>query len=260
MFKKTPLVITILFLLTLLLPDTGRSASKKNKKELILATARDGWPPFIIPADSSGEARGIMIDVLREATQCAGCTLKIAHYPEKRSLMNLQEGIVDVYTKAKEWVSQPNQFDWSDPIIISEDTLIFRKGDQARATQSLTGMDIGVVHGFTYPALKALFACGSLRRHNAHNTKSLLLMLSLGHVDAILTNRHVAQWVILNTPNLHEDDFSFAARPLDSAPFRFAFTKKKDHRTLIDIVNKEIKSMREDGRFQTILDRYGQNL
>lgn len=256
MFKKAPFVILLLFFLTITLPNAGIGASKEPLNELILTITRAGWPPFMIPADRYGEARGIMIDTLREAAQCVGCTIKIVHYPEKRSLMNLRKGIVDVYPKAQEWVAEPNQFDWTAPVVISEDTLIFRNGDQTRVTQSLTGMSIGVVHGFSYPALKKLFACGSLQRHDAHNTKNLLLMLSRGHVDAILTNRHVAKWIIRKSPNLREAEFYFAKKPLENAPFRFAFTRKSDHSKFIAAFNKEIETMRKDGRFQAILDRY----
>lgn len=256
MLKKTLHSILPAFILTLLLPSIMIGASKDIRNELILTTARAGWPPFIIPADRYGDARGIMIDILREAAQCAGRSLKIVHYPEKRCLMNLRDGTVDIYPKAREWVTKPDQFDWTAPVICSEDTLVFRNDDQARVTQSLTGMSIGVVHGFSYPALKTLFACGSIQRHDAHNTKNLLLMLSRGHVDAIFTNRHVAKWIIRKSPNLNEEEFAFAQKPLDSAPFRFAFTKKRNHYKFIAAFNKELEKMRKDGRLQAILDRY----
>ncbi len=256
MFKKTLHIILFAFALILSLPSMTIGVSKDTQNELILTTAGAGWPPFIIPADRYDEARGIMIDIMREAAECAGHSLKIVHYPEKRCLMNLRDGTVDIYPKAREWVAEPDQFDWTDPVVLSEDTLVFRNGDQTRVTQSLTGMSIGVVHGFSYPALKTLFACGSIQRHDAHNTKNLLLMLSRGHVDAIFTNRHVAKWIIRKSPNLNEEEFAFAQKPLDSAPFRFAFTKEKKHCTFIDAFNKELETMRKDGRFQAILDRY----
>lgn len=224
---------------------------------IIFASPKEGWPPFIIPATKHNPVQGIMIDILRETTQSWNGSFTHVAFPEKRSQLLLKEGTIQVYPKAKEWVNKPEDFDWSDPVVTSSDVIIFKRTSAvSRIPLTLTRLDIGVIHGFSYPKLEPLFKAGKSRRHNAKSTESLMRMLKRNHIDAAVTNRHVAEWIIKNNKDLSVSDFMIREEPLDSAPYRFAFTKAVDCRPFIEKFNQELQAMKNDGRLEAIINKY----
>lgn len=259
MHKATTLKPSILFsaLAAALLVWCAIPAAADELKELTICSPKEGWPPFIIPEDELGQERGIMIDVLREAASRNGYTIKIVHLPEKRAQMVLKEGGVDAHPKAMEWVDNPDDFNWTDPIVESTDVVIIRRhNERSEVPRTLTGFNLGVMLGYVYPALEEYFQDGSIKRRDARTTESLLRMVLRDHVDAAVTNQHVANWIIHNNDDLSHDDFVVGDKPIDSAPYRFAFTKAWYSLEFIKLFNRELKIMKKDGTFETILNRY----
>lgn len=261
--KHLDLHIFLFALLTLFVIISTQRASAEGttstpEYRLIVAAPQEGWPPFIIidPNDVQ-QSKGIMFDVMREAARNEGWDIQFATFPEMRSQMMLQEGKIDAYPKAREWVETPGVFRWTDPIITSSDVLVFRNGHFPESGPAkLRDLDVGVVHGYAYPTLDPLFQSGVLKRHSATSTEQLLRMVQRGHIDVAVTNRHVAEWIIRNSKTLNPDALLFTKTPLDSAPYRFAFTKAWDSNPCIDSFNRELEAMKKDGRFDEIINRY----
>lgn len=223
---------------------------------LIVGTPPEGWPPFIIPDGEEGML-GIMGDVITVIAKKAGMTIQFEFLPEKRLQLYLKDGTIDAYPKAMEWVPDPTFYRWTDDILDVSDIVITQKvSTKSSIPATLLGLNVGVVHGYTYPKLEDSFQDGSIRRHNANSTENLLCMLDHGHVDAILTNPIVANWIIRQTPTLERDRFLYSTTPLDSAPYRFAFTKGWNSQPFINFFNAELKAMKKDGRLQAIINKY----
>ena len=121
--------ILSLFLLVLAVHGTlpAPPAAAGQPKTITLSAAFQGWPPFIIKSDDAEGQEGILIDVIREICLAEGYEFRLVFYPQKRGQMLLQEGRVDVITKAMEWVKDPSDYLWTDPVIDSMDVVASRR-------------------------------------------------------------------------------------------------------------------------------------
>lgn len=249
-------LIPLSMLVLLFLVTSAVSPCTAKEKLLRIGAPPGGWPPFIIYEKESAD-RGIMGDIITAIGEKTGFKVEFLILPEKRLQLYLKDGTIDAYPKAMEWVPDPALYRWSDPVIDVTDVVIIRKtNSRSRVPATLLGLNVGAVHGYSYPKLQDSFDDGSIRRHDAMNTENLLSMLDHGHVDAILTNPIVANWIIRNCTTLQRDRFLYSATPLDSASYRFAFTKGWNSQPFIDVFNAELRAMKRDGRLQAIVNKY----
>lgn len=248
-----PYIFTLLLACSFLLaPARGLCADQT----LIIGAPPEGWPPFTIAQDSP-LGYGIMTEVLTQICTAHGLEVTMAYFPEKRSRMMLLKGEIHAYPKAREWVSRPEDFDWTDPIVTSSDVLVFsRHRFPEGAPESIRGFTVGAILGFNYPPLQPMFDNKTITRSDAKSTESLMRMLLRGHIDVAVTNRYVAEWIIGNNADMTADDYIITETPIGSAPYRFAFTKARDYSRVIDIFNRELAAMKQDGRLQAIIEKY----
>ena len=228
------------------------------EKTIVLGGPEGGWPPFFIQGAEGQPARGIMADVLRAVASRLGYAMAKACYPEKRGMLYLREGDIDAWPKSVKWVDEPDNYLWTDPVLMSTDVLVFRASDPFpfRTIADLRGKSLGVIHGHVYPTLNRLFKQDITHRQKAITVKNMLKMLERGHVDGAVCNRHVVEWILRTDNDLRADEFSFSDATVDSAPYGFAFTRKKGWKEFIPRFNRELLLMRRDGRLQAILSRY----
>ena len=225
---------------------------------IILGGPEEGWPPFIIPGQAGAPATGIMPDVLRAVAADLGYVVVEAYYPEKRGLLRLDDGGLDAWPKSEKWVPDPDRYLWTDEVLTSTDVLVYRKhSPMAYACPAdLADRNICVVHGYAYPTLDPLFEEGVIQRQKAPTVLHMLRMLDRGHVEGAICNRFVAEWVLREDETLRPDDFAYSEVPVDSAPYRFAFTRARDWSGFITRFNQVLAAMRLDGRLDVILNRY----
>lgn len=232
--------------------------AQANDEKIVLGTLTKGWPPFIIPAGGTPDCIGIMPDILKEI--CGTCNIAIDNLAcsVKRHRQWLDQGKADVSPLSKKWVKNPNQYAWTAPVLSIDDVIVSRKEAPVEFTKitDLENLRIGVIHGYVYPTLDALFSSGIIHKQTAFNVRNLLLMLARNHVDGIVAPRHVAEWVIRNEPALDAATFAYSTTPVDSSPYAFAFTKAKDWAPFIARFNAELEKMRTDGRLDAILAKY----
>lgn len=249
---KSQLFALLLASMFLLAPVSGSC----DDHSLVIGSPPEGWPPFTMALGAS-IGYGIMTDVLAEICKTCGIELSMAYFPEKRSRMMLRKGEIHAYPKAKEWIPNPDTFAWTDPVVTSQDVLVFsRHRFPEGAPQSIKGFTVGTILGFNYPTLQPMFEKKTIKRTNAKSTESLMRMVQRGHIDVAVTNQFVAEWIIRNNTDMTANDYIIADTPVDSAPYRFAFTRAKDFSHVIDAFNRELAAMRQDGRLQAIIERY----
>lgn len=251
---KAFILAPYLLALLLLIPQPAPA----QPKPIVFAAPKAGWPPFIIVSGTPPRATGIMPDVFRAACARAGYAADFQFFPEKRAQMLLAQGLVDAYPKSPEWMDEPSDYLWSDPVQEVGDIIVYRRAEPVRLSsiKDLIGKSIGTMHGYVYPTLDRLIESGAIRTYTATCTKHLLLMLARKHVDGIVTPRHVAEWIIRNDPELDSAVFAFSEKPVDSAPYGFAFVRGKGWEPFIETLNHELAAMRRDGRLKAILNKY----
>lgn len=254
---RTIVLAAYLILVALALPALQPQPARAQHQKIILAAPRDGWPPFLIVSGEPPEATGIMPDIFKAACARAGYAVDFQFYPEKRAQMLLAQGLVDAYPKSPKWVDDPSIFFWSDPVQEVGDVIVYRRaGPRLSTIADLKGRSIGTMHGYIYPTLDCLIESYAIHTYTATSTKNLLLMLARNHVDGIVTPRQVAEWIIRTQPDLDQADFAYSEKPVDSAPYGFAFTRDERLRPFIETLNNELKAMRQDGRMEAILNKY----
>lgn len=247
--KYMPLTIGFCFILT------GAQATPANKK-IILGAPVAGWPPYLIRA-KNGANEGMMTDLLRQIAARHDFDIVVKIFPEKRALSKILTGEIDVFLKAKEWVKDPRRYTWSDPIVDSEDRLIFLKSEPItfRTPRDLIDKQIGSMLGYQYPKFIPYFADGSIIRDDVKSTRTLLTKIAIKRNHAAIINEHNALWFIKSRPEF-QNKFEFSKTLVGKASCRFMFTTHKDWRPFVKIFNREMAKMKRNGEFKAILQKY----
>lgn len=233
-------------------------AMAAERPVIIVSTTQAGWPPYIEVADEPAGYRGVMIDVMREIAEGMGYSLRFETCPDRRNRKHLAEGKIDTFAKAREWLSNPEEYLWTDPLVDSADILVssILSPFTYAEPRDIEGADIGVIHGFRYPTLDPIFDKGAATRHVGKRTRHLLEMVRRGRIDAAVVNELVAKWTIRTNDEVDKDDFVFSKIPVDSVPFRFAFRKNDGFEAFVARFNEELARMKRDGRYEAILSNY----
>ncbi len=230
----------------------------KHRNVIIYGNDIVDYAPYsIVPKDSKLKSFGISQDIINEVANLYGIKLKNENYPEKRLQFYLIDGIIDVRSKAKEWVEDPNLLYWSDAYIDITDVIMFLKSKPIKINtiDDLFGKTIGTRLGYGYQLFEKYFEQEKIIRHDSINNVLLFKMLAAGRTDAVIVNKTVALWTIKENPEFN-NLFEFSELEVGTAGYRFIFTKKYDWRPFIKFVNKELKLMKEDGRLNEIIDKY----
>jgi len=245
-------------LLAALSSPAAWAAGYSTASPITLGVPSHGWPPYHMPEDSRQRGNGIMPDIFVEAAVSLGATVQLHWLPEKRAMQRMSIGGIDVYTKAKEWVEDPDMYLWSNPVLTSEDVLVFRRGEGAAYSEpkDLAEHAVGTVLGYRYPVLEKMFARGDCARVDARNALNQMRMLQNRRTDVAVINRVVALWLIRENDDLGSEDFEMCEHPLASAEMRFAFNMNRPWGAFIQDMNRELAAMRADGRLAAILARY----
>jgi polar amino acid transport system substrate-binding protein len=243
--------VAVVFFVLFTLHDVGA-----QDHTIKLGVPPNGWPPYIIVQQD--HVTGIAIDIVTTVVASLGYELELIKLPEKRGHLKTQKGLLDAWPDAIEWVENPELYLWSDPMVNSEDWLIFKKtgGAEFNRIEALFGKSIGTHLGYYYPVLEPYFSSGQIRRADTYSEKAMLRMLTLGRSDAVVMNKLVALWVMKNDSQLQASDFSFAKNSLDRAGYRIMFTRRHDWISFISGFNSTLNAIKKDGRLDRIVSAY----
>lgn len=243
--------------MTLMLCLHPAGATAASLPPVVIGSPTGGWPPFML-SDNNPTGPGFMLEVFIKAAAALNRNVQIKQLPDDQALDMLRQGHIDVYAKARKWVSSPADFQWSAPVIYSTDVLVMRADDEriVHAPEDIAGLRVGAVQGYHYPKLEPLFASGTIQRLDTEDSAKQMRLLLRGGTDVAVVNNHVAAWLASHSPGLSPKCFRFADVPLDSAAYRYVYTLARAWGPFIRNVDKEIEAMRKDGRMEAILARY----
>ena len=245
-------IIAVTTCLVLIMFAALKIYATQEDSSIIVSMDPRGYPPFFVIQETAAP-RGIMLDTLRQIAARSGYTLEIRLYPEKREASMLAQGKIDCRAKAREWVADPENYYWTDPVITHGDILVYRKGTPE--TENLAGKRLITHLGYSYPTLEPLFKSGSAHRIDQDNHRDILKLLMQGIGDAAVMNRHVALWYISRNPEF-KDRFELSPRTLHEVGYCFMFTGKKDWQPFIRRFNQELKKMKRNGELEKIIAAY----
>ena len=249
-FKALIPISLLMFLVFYSVPGAAEN------REIIFAVEPDGWPPVHIVDGES--ITGISMDILKEVTSKYGYTFRVKQFPEKRGVMMLESGEIHAWGKAREWIDNPERFDWTEPMLEIGNVLVSRASEPVTYSkpEDIFGMTVGTQLGYGYKILGPYFKSGQIKRHDVTSRTRMLKILLLGRVDVATFNKLIILWIIKNNNKMDTNQFHFEDMPSSSVSYRWMFSKKHGCKKFIEVFNKEIKSMKQDGRLTRILSQY----
>ncbi|MBT6447353.1 MAG: transporter substrate-binding domain-containing protein, partial [Flavobacteriaceae bacterium] len=125
---------------------------------IVFNTTPKGYPPYMIKEAGKKES-GIMVEVLQIIATKHGYILETKGVPTKRVEKLLKIGDLDATARAKEWVNNPENYEFTDVIVRARDVLFSLKKTPItfRSIEDLFDKDIGTHLGYKYPMLKTYF-------------------------------------------------------------------------------------------------------
>ncbi|WP_448563317.1 substrate-binding periplasmic protein [Thalassotalea ganghwensis] len=227
-------------------------------ENIVIGVPDAGYPPFIIIKDK--HVSGILIEPLELAAKNIGVTISYTFLPENRSKVMLDHHSIDARMESVEWVSNPEDYLWSEPITQLDDILVYHKSAQTdyETEQALYGSELIAHLGYTYPTLEPLIKDKRLKRLDFTSERKMLQGLYLtkaGSKRVAIMNKYVAQWLIKETPQFH-NTFKFSERVIATAPLQFQFDKRDELAPIVAKLNHELRKIKKN----KVVEQIAQNI
>ncbi|MEH6345335.1 MAG: transporter substrate-binding domain-containing protein [Bermanella sp.] len=222
--------------------------------KIVFNLSPTGYPPYMFK-DAKGQAQGVVYDVLYRVATKYGYEVVVVGVPKKRVVLQLRSGELDATAVAKEWVKNPEDFEFSDVIVQARDVLFSLKEKPIKfnSIEDLYDKNIGIHLGYSYPLLKEAFNKNLIVTSVVNTETAMLGKVFMERSDAAVVNELVGQWLIKNTPHWR-NRFVISKREIGGFDYRIQFSKKwKD---FVLKVNRELAGMKRTGTLDTIKSKY----
>lgn len=263
------MIMTPLLLLLLLATGGCQSGSKPSATvpqqpstpaatDATVAIACEIFPPFSYQED--GQVKGIFIDLVREAFRRSGTPITITAYPWARAIAMLENGETDALCTIYKSAQRETFADFSQAVVPDIQSLFVRREAEFRfdgSLESLRGRTIGTVEGYSYgETFDEAFKNGTLRSEPVNLIDRNVEKLLDGRIDMFVEGKYVALYTMKK--------MGVAERVRELEPdvrrtqLYLAFSKKRNRVALLTQFNEALDSMKKDGTYQKIIDRYAQ--
>ena len=244
-------------LLTMACAMAWSALGQAQDKTLHFSYASGGYPPYLFPVGSD-ENTGIVYEVLTRALDGMGWELAVEYRPELRGQMELDNGTVDCRGKAREWVSDPQRYQWSDPIIQSSNVLLTRADRPALSAspQGLAGCSIATQRGYSYPAFEDEFRQGAIRRVDKATPEEALKLVSRGRVEGAILDEATVAYLLRICPEYDARDFRAVEIPFHRSDYRLMFSPTRDWEPFLREFNVRLAALRAEGTIERIFRAY----
>lgn len=230
------------------------SKIKANGK-LVVGTA-PGYPPFEFTVNKSGKSQvvGADIDLAKKIADEIGVELEIKAMDFDALIMALQSSKVDmVITSMTPTEERKKSVDFSDVYFEGTNSIIVNSNFSKDISKEddLKNIVLGVQRG----SVQEIYAKEVLK---APKIKSLTAIPDLiadmknGNIDGIIASTVVAKINANQYDGLKLIDVNLSQANKEEAAIAI---KKGDNKSLLDIVNKTIKSLKDSGQYEEILNK-----
>ncbi len=236
--------------------DKADTLSKiKASGKLVVGTA-PGYPPFEFTVNKSGKSQvvGADIDLAKKIADEIGVELEIKAMDFDALIMALQSSKVDmVITSMTPTEERKKSVDFSDVYFEGTNSIIVNSNFSKVISKEddLKNIVLGVQRG----SVQEIYAKEVLK---APKIKSLTAIPDLiadmknGNIDGIIASTVVAKINANQYDGLKLIDVNLSQANKEEAAIAI---KKGDNKSLLDIVNKTIKSLKDSGQYEEILNK-----
>ncbi len=232
------------------------SMSMASAQTLVLAAA-DSIPTAFV---DNGKQSGMLVDVIKEAFKRTGYPVEIAIMPWARCLAEVKAGKVDGIFSVYQTREREEFLTYADEVLITQVQAFFVRKDSTISfdgdLNKLAELRIGVINETSYgPRLDAELKKGTFKKVDpADSASSNIRKLLNDRVDVIPSYRHV---VLDSARTLGvAGSIKELSPPIEAIPSYLAFSNKKDRRKIIEAFNEALRSMKKDGTYDAIFNKY----
>ena len=266
MKKNISKLILLVVSLVLVVGCTATKNSNENDKadvlskikangKLVVGTA-PGYPPFEFTVNKSGKSQvvGADIDLAKKIADEIGVELEIKAMDFDALIMALQSSKVDmVITSMTPTEERKKSVDFSDVYFEGTNSIIVNSNFSKDISKEddLKNIVLGVQRG----SVQEIYAKEVLK---APKIKSLTAIPDLiadmknGNIDGIIASTVVAKINANQYEGIKLIDVNLSQANKEEAAIAI---KKGDNKSLLDIVNKTIKSLKDSGQYEEILNK-----
>lgn len=234
---------------------TDDLAKIKANGKLVVGTA-PGYPPFEFVVDKSGKSQvvGADIDLAKKIADEIGVKLEIKAMDFDALIMALQSSKVDmVITSMTPTEERKKSVDFSDVYFEGTNSIIVNSNFSKDISKEddLKNIVLGVQRG----SVQEIYAKEILK---APKIKSLTAIPDLiadmknGNIDGIIASTVVSKINANQYEGIKLIDVNLSQANKEEAAIAI---KKGDNKSLLDIVNKTIKSLKDSGQYEEILNK-----
>ncbi|MGL4653177.1 basic amino acid ABC transporter substrate-binding protein [Cetobacterium sp.] len=234
--------INLLFL-PLFLLQTATYAQDK----LYVGTDATEFPPFEYIED--GEIKGFDIDLIKEIGKLLNKEIVLKNIQFDGLIPALQTGKLDAIIAGMTVTAEREKnINFSIPYYTSKQLLITNKQSSLTTLQSLKGHKIGVVLGCTGDVI-ATEMQDSITLYRYNTTSESIMALNANKIDAVILDSEPAKNFVKNNPNLKYIDNELAKED-------YAIAVGKQNLTLVKDINTALETLKSNGTFQKLNEKY----
>lgn len=222
---------------------------------VVLVTAN--YPPFSY--EENGEAKGIAVELIREAFSRLRQEIRIEFVPFARAVELVKNGDADgvfpfAFSEERAVFAQfSSEKLLSDPgsLFVRTDSALIFTGDYSRLSGYSIGMQRGTNHG---PAFMQALSTYGIKTDNAENQEQNIQKLLAGRFDILVGPRLVVSYAARKTGKSSEIKLLYSG--ISEGHAYLAMSKRRNRENIIHGFDREIKKMRQDGSYEKILKTY----
>lgn len=240
------------FVIILLLSS---SISVNGTEPYFLADFRHRPPEMTL---DGGSMTGPLKDILEEAAQNIGCSIRWRSAHFARSLKNLQEGEIDILPRMVRTDEREKYTRYLGPIGYQKKDILFlvKRGQENLITtyDDLKNLRIEVKRGTAY--FKRFDHDSSLKKHENNDDDNMVQMFKAGRFDTMPVLDQQSLESALSKYNI--TDYSYAKyKHINRIGNYFGMSKKSKKSGLFEKLNASLLQMVESGRIGAIYEKYG---
>ncbi|MBU1329254.1 MAG: transporter substrate-binding domain-containing protein, partial [Gammaproteobacteria bacterium] len=210
------------------------------------------WYPYSYE-DDQGQAKGIAVDVVKQAMAQNGLQMEFLFYPANRLNLLLDNGTLDLnYADSPAWNAPDasTRFVYSRPYLRVREYLYFLSAHPERHSPlvQLQGLHIGLIRGYSYPRLADM----QLQVVETSEDAALLDLLLRGRVDAIA----MADDVLANLLATRQLDPKLITRSVQLSDAPLVIKLQRQFSDQLPALNATLKKLMDSGEVERIRREY----
>ncbi|WP_047983592.1 basic amino acid ABC transporter substrate-binding protein [Ornithinibacillus californiensis] len=238
--------------LSTLLAACGSSSSGVADGKLVVGTDAAYAPMEYM--DDKGNIVGIDIDIVKAIAEAAGFEVEFKNIGWDPLFPAVENGEVDFAVSSITITEDRRKtFDFSDPYFVANQLILVPADSDIESFEDLKGKKVAVQINTTgHEVVKGLLGNTSKDIVAPESMPLAITEMLNGNADAAVGDSPVVLEYVKNNPNVEletiEDD-SFEKE-------NYGLMVKKGNKEVIDLLNKGIKEIKENGKLQEIIDSY----